>query len=176
MLLRSDAFFVISSISPLWAACYPAPQDYSRPPALGECSHGSLAGLGIPVRRRTAFMVGHYERPHPRASYGRGVGFEYAPHNGAIAKHIEIVVIPFSGGSASRRALEEQADRPIPYAADRWPTVSDRLAVPNRCRSLAGTALASLKHSCASCRYFSALLDTTFARKEGQTHQTLLSF
>jgi hypothetical protein len=48
------------------------------PPALGEGLHRSLATLGIAVCRRSVLVVPEGQRPHPGASYGRGVGLEDA--------------------------------------------------------------------------------------------------
>jgi hypothetical protein len=38
-------------------------------------------------------MVAESQRPHPGASYRRGVGFEEAPDNDAILEHVIIVIV-----------------------------------------------------------------------------------
>jgi hypothetical protein len=61
----------------------------------------------IAVRWRAARMVREYQRPHPRRSYGRGVGLEDAADNSTVGKHVEIVLIPFAGRARRRRAFKD---------------------------------------------------------------------
>jgi hypothetical protein len=56
--------------------------------------------------RRAIPVVAEGQGPHPRVSYWRGIGLEDAADNFAVGEHVEIVVIPFAGGTASRRAFE----------------------------------------------------------------------
>jgi hypothetical protein len=59
------------------------------PPALSERRHRYLATLGMAVCGRAAFMVREDQRPHPRASYGRGVGIEDSADSFTMGQHIE---------------------------------------------------------------------------------------
>src|SRR5262245_49531770 len=67
------------------------------PPALSQRRHRGLARLSIAVRWYAIFGVPEGERPHPRRSYGRRIGFEDAADHFAIGQHVVIVVIPFAG-------------------------------------------------------------------------------
>jgi hypothetical protein len=53
-------------------------------------------------------VIAEGQRPHPWASYRRGVGLEDAADNRAIFKHVEIVVVPFAGWARSRCAFEDE--------------------------------------------------------------------
>ena len=53
-------------------------------------------------------MVREDQRPHPRASYGRGVGFEDAADDCPIRRHVKIVRIPLPGGARGRGAFEDE--------------------------------------------------------------------
>jgi hypothetical protein len=86
----------------------PPPRDHLfPPPALGERRHRSLARRGVTVRRRAIFVVPEGERPHPRRSDRRGDGVEDAADHNAVGEHVEVVVVPLTGWSARRSALED---------------------------------------------------------------------
>jgi hypothetical protein len=54
-------------------------------------------------------MVREDQRPHPWASYGRGVGFEDAADDCPIRRHVKIVGIPLPGRARSRGTFEDEA-------------------------------------------------------------------
>jgi hypothetical protein len=90
------------------------------PPALGKCCHNRLARLGIAVRRASILVVPEGQRPHPRHSYGRGVGLVGAADHDATRKHVEIVVVPFARRTRGQCAFEDQLwwARPISHGRD----------------------------------------------------------
>jgi hypothetical protein len=57
---------------------------------------------------RAARKVREAQRPHPGRSYGRRIGPEDAPDNGAVRQHVEIIVIPFTGWAGCRRSFQEK--------------------------------------------------------------------
>jgi hypothetical protein len=75
------------------------------PPALGECSHGVLAGRRVAVREHVILTILNDEDcTHPRRADRRGIGLEDAADNFAIRQHAEIVVI-LAGRTRGRSAL-----------------------------------------------------------------------
>jgi hypothetical protein len=78
------------------------------PPALSERCHGGLSGRSIARRWLAAFVMRNDERPHPRASYRRGVRLVDTTHHNAIRKYVEVVVIPLAGRARGGRAFEDQ--------------------------------------------------------------------
>jgi hypothetical protein len=79
------------------------------PPAFGKGGHRRLARRLIAMGWRAAFVVREDQRPHPRRSYWRCIGLEDATDNGVIRQHVEVIVIPLTGG-AGRRALAGSID------------------------------------------------------------------
>jgi hypothetical protein len=65
-----------------------------------------------PLKRRFAvisrgqLLAPKGKGPHARHSNRRGVYLEDAADDDAISKHVEIVVIPFTGGTRGRSAFE----------------------------------------------------------------------
>jgi hypothetical protein len=60
------------------------------------------------VARHAILVVAERQGPHPRASYGRGVGLEDAADHDAIRKHVEIVAVPLGWRIALGCALKNR--------------------------------------------------------------------
>jgi hypothetical protein len=61
-------------------------------------------------------MVPEGERPHPGRSYGRGL--ENASDHEAIGEHVEVVVIPFTGGRLALACLRSSTATTVwPYGS-----------------------------------------------------------
>jgi hypothetical protein len=65
--------------------------------------------------------VGVRSSPHPRAPYGRGVGFEDAADDSAIGQHVEVILIPLPGRARGRGAFEDEVHSGTSRKA--WPLV-----------------------------------------------------
>jgi hypothetical protein len=91
---------------------FPVASFWRTPPSRLAC------GL-VAVGRRAILMVPKGKGPHARHSNRRGVYLEDAADDDAISKHVEIVVIPFTGGTRGRSAFEGEVillHRGSPYA------------------------------------------------------------
>src|SRR5262245_63740628 len=53
-------------------------------------------------------MIAKGQRPHPRRTLRCRVHLEDAADDSAIGEHVEVIVVPFTGWTGSRRALEDQ--------------------------------------------------------------------
>src|SRR5262249_32255159 len=62
----------------------------------------------VAVRRRAIRMMAEGERRHPRRSHGRRVHPQDATDNSAIRQHVEIVIVPFTGGTRNGSPLQDQ--------------------------------------------------------------------
>jgi hypothetical protein len=70
------------------------------PPTFGERRHRSLARRLVAMRRCAVLVVPEGQCPHPGRAYGRRVGFEDAADNYAIGKHVKIIIVPLTRGTA----------------------------------------------------------------------------
>ena len=57
---------------------------------------------------RAMFVLFEGQSPHPRRSYRRGVGLEYAADYFAVGPHVEIIITPLAGRAGGRGALQDE--------------------------------------------------------------------
>src|SRR5262249_24907346 len=100
MFLCSDELFVVQNGSDC--------RKSLRPPALGERCHRGLARSSIAVCWRAVLMMSKGQRPHPRRPCRGRVYLQDAADDGAIGKHVEVVVVPLTGWARGRGAFEDQ--------------------------------------------------------------------
>ena len=103
----------------------PNPSSFS-PPTFGECGHGGLARGLVAVGRLPFPMMPVGQRPQPRRSLRSSVGLHNAAHHDAVGDHVVIVLAPFAGGTARRRALEDQRGH--------WHSASASIGAPRTSR------------------------------------------
>jgi hypothetical protein len=71
---------------------------------LKSLSPPALAKAAIAVSRRATFMVPESKCPHPRWTYGRGVGLIDAADNFAVRYHVIVIIAPFARYAGKREA------------------------------------------------------------------------
>src|SRR5262249_31345980 len=107
-------------------------------------------------------MVREYQRPHPRRTYGRGVGLEDASDNGAIRRHVKIVGTPVPGRARGQGAFEDEVHS-ASYSRSR---ISSRLRwSSSRANCLIATASALSRSGASTEPRYSPLLRMMMTRQ-----------